>query len=49
MDVSRMVKRLDAEHAYVIYRHGDKEIPATKKKSWMQKKMESSFYFNIIF
>ena len=32
MDVSRTVKRLGAKHVYVIYRRGEKEMPATKSE-----------------
>ena len=32
MDVSRTVKRLGASHVYVIYRRGEKEMPATQSE-----------------
>lgn len=50
MDVSRTVKRLGAEHVYVIYRRGEKEMPATKEEIADAKKdgVEFLFQHNIL-
>ena len=50
MDVSRTVKRLGAEHVYVIYRRGEKEMPATKEEIAGAKKdgVEFLFQHNIL-
>lgn len=50
MDVSRTIKRLGAEHVYVIYRRGEKEMPATKEEIADAKKdgVEFLFQHNIL-
>lgn len=50
MDVSRTIKRLGAEHVYVIYRRGEKEMPATKEEIVDAKKdgVEFLFQHNIL-
>lgn len=50
MDVSRTVKRLGAEHVYVIYRRGEKEMPATQTEIADAKKdgVEFLFQHNIL-
>lgn len=50
MDVSRTVKRLGAEHVYVIYRRGEKEMPATQSEIEDAKKdgVEFLYQHNIL-
>ena len=50
MDVSRTVKRLGADHVYVIYRRGEKEMPATQTEIADAKKdgVEFLFQHNIL-
>lgn len=50
MDVSRTVKRLGAKHVYVIYRRGEKEMPATKSEIADAKRdgVEFLFQHNIL-
>ncbi len=43
MDAARCAKRLGAEHVYIIYRRGEKEMPARKEEIYHAKEEEIEF------